>query len=369
MSAMKASTLASTPACGIARARLRRASSRRTGGALRCAAAPAAAPAPAGTRAVQARARPGCRPAPAGAAAPPRPARRCAGAGSAAISARTGLPTASLARRRSCPGNRSGRGARIAPARGWSGPARGSVRAPAAACRSRRAAMPPGPGGEPAEAHHRARRARGAARARACAHRAQHAQRRAPAASAMPLPRTPLTAMVSSGMPCCGTRRVSMPPSAPSQTTGTPRARSACATARPGKMWPPVPPARIITGRACQCATRALMSARRGSTRASRRLAPRAGVATRPARQASACEAPAFGAGSPRSARPGARRDRVRSDTRSSRPIATQVISTLEPPEEISGRVRPLVGSRPRLTPIETKRLHADPQARCRRRQ
>jgi hypothetical protein len=42
-------------------------------------------------------------------------------------------------------------------------------------------------------------------------------------------------------------------------------------------------------------------------------------------------------------------------ETRSSRPIATQVISTLEPPEEISGRVRPLVGSMPRLTPIETK--------------
>ena len=42
-------------------------------------------------------------------------------------------------------------------------------------------------------------------------------------------------------------------------------------------------------------------------------------------------------------------------DTRSSRPIATQVIRMLEPPEEISGRVRPLVGSRPRFTPIETK--------------
>jgi hypothetical protein len=42
-------------------------------------------------------------------------------------------------------------------------------------------------------------------------------------------------------------------------------------------------------------------------------------------------------------------------DTRSSRPIATQVISTDEPPEEISGRVRPLVGRMPRFTPIETK--------------
>src|SRR5690606_27029936 len=42
-------------------------------------------------------------------------------------------------------------------------------------------------------------------------------------------------------------------------------------------------------------------------------------------------------------------------ETRSSRPSAAQVISTLEPPEEISGRVSPWVGSRPRLTPIETK--------------
>src|SRR5690606_23520297 len=36
-------------------------------------------------------------------------------------------------------------------------------------------------------------------------------------------------------------------------------------------------------------------------------------------------------------------------DTRSSSPIAAHVISTLEPPDEISGRVRPLVGSSPRL--------------------
>ena len=34
--------------------------------------------------------------------------------------------------------------------------------------------------------------------------------------------------------------------------------------------------------------------------------------------------------------------------------MATQVIITLEPPEDTSGRVRPLVGSTPRLTPIDT---------------
>ena len=58
-----------------------------------------------------------------------------------------------------------------------------------------------------------------------------------------PFPRTPFTAMVSMAMSCGGTKRVSMPPSAPSQRTSAPRARKACATARPGKMWPPVPPA------------------------------------------------------------------------------------------------------------------------------
>ena len=35
--------------------------------------------------------------------------------------------------------------------------------------------------------------------------------------------------------------------------------------------------------------------------------------------------------------------------------MATQLIITLEPPDEIMGRVRPLVGSRPRFTPMETK--------------
>ena len=34
---------------------------------------------------------------------------------------------------------------------------------------------------------------------------------------------------------------------------------------------------------------------------------------------------------------------------------AAQVISTLEPPDEINGRVRPLVGRMPRFTPIDTK--------------
>src|SRR6185312_13463451 len=62
------------------------------------------------------------------------------------------------------------------------------------------------------------------------------------------LPRTPETATVRSAMLRAGTSRVSMPPDAPSHSTGTLRARSASATASPGKMWPPVPPAMIMIG-------------------------------------------------------------------------------------------------------------------------
>ena len=58
-----------------------------------------------------------------------------------------------------------------------------------------------------------------------------------------PLPRTPLIASVSSGMPCCGTSRSSIESRLPSQTTWWPRSRNDCATASAGKMWPPVPPA------------------------------------------------------------------------------------------------------------------------------
>ena len=61
----------------------------------------------------------------------------------------------------------------------------------------------------------------------------------------MPLPRTPENSMVSSGKPWAGTMRDSMEPGAPSQRTFQPRSRSAWATARPGKIWPPVPPAMI----------------------------------------------------------------------------------------------------------------------------
>ncbi len=38
-----------------------------------------------------------------------------------------------------------------------------------------------------------------------------------------------------------------MPSRVPSQNTRQPRATSFAATARPGKMWPPVPPVVIIT--------------------------------------------------------------------------------------------------------------------------
>ncbi len=58
-----------------------------------------------------------------------------------------------------------------------------------------------------------------------------------------PLPRTPPNSTASNGKPRGGTSCCSMLPGAPSQCTRQPRARRPSATARPGKMWPPVPPA------------------------------------------------------------------------------------------------------------------------------
>ena len=49
--------------------------------------------------------------------------------------------------------------------------------------------------------------------------------------------------MVSKAKPRGGTSWLSMLPGPPSQWTRQTRSRSASATARPGKMWPPVPPA------------------------------------------------------------------------------------------------------------------------------
>ena len=68
-----------------------------------------------------------------------------------------------------------------------------------------------------------------------------------------PLPRTPPNCTGSKAKPRGGTSFSSMLPGAPSQCTRQPRSRRASATARPGKMWPPVPPAmtsavRLIPG-------------------------------------------------------------------------------------------------------------------------
>ena len=47
--------------------------------------------------------------------------------------------------------------------------------------------------------------------------------------------------------PACGTSRVSRPPRCRARAPAS-RRRSSCATAMPGKIWPPVPPAMISTG-------------------------------------------------------------------------------------------------------------------------
>ena len=359
MSAMKGSTRRVDAGLGVRALRRRRAASRRTGGALRQRSAPRSAASACGTAALSARA-PWLPPSTSRRSGPSRPAKRSLGGGSAAISARTGLPTTSSSRSAKLPGKPvSTRRAKRASTR--------LVRPGARFCSCTSSGTPAQPrgdaaraGGEAAEADHRARLALAQRLQRRRAPRASSAQRRARAASRGPCRARRAPRWCRSAMSCCGTRRVSMPPSAPSHSTGTPRARSACATARPGKMWPPVPPARIITG----CRSESVAATLMRSSRASARRAGAGGwCRARRCRRGGDGVAPVAGtlpAGGVRrlrraGARPGARRDRVRSDTRSSRPSAAQVISTLEPPEEISGSVRPLVGSRPRFTPIETK--------------
>src|SRR2546430_1170747 len=65
-----------------------------------------------------------------------------------------------------------------------------------------------------------------------------------------PLPRTPEKLTQAMSNPRLGTNAASMPVFAPSQTTRQPDWRRSSATARPGKTWPPVPPAMIMMVRA-----------------------------------------------------------------------------------------------------------------------
>ncbi|CFV94906.1 Uncharacterised protein [Bordetella pertussis] len=61
--------------------------------------------------------------------------------------------------------------------------------------------------------------------------------------AAAPRPRTPWKRRGTSSMPRGGTSRPSILSGLPSHSTRQPRSRSTSATARPGMMWPPVPPA------------------------------------------------------------------------------------------------------------------------------
>jgi hypothetical protein len=92
-----------------------------------------------------------------------------------------------------------------------------------------------------------------------------------------------------------------------------------------------------------------------GSTRWRRRLVPRASAVTSGKGCVVAGIAAAGACASPRRRATWRCARSSSNDTRSNTPSAAQVSRTLEPPEEINGRVRPLVGSRPRFTPIETK--------------
>src|SRR2546430_8518535 len=65
-----------------------------------------------------------------------------------------------------------------------------------------------------------------------------------------PLPRAPEKLTQAMSYPRLGTRAASIPVLAPSQTTRQPDRRRSSATARPGKTWPPVPPAMIMMVRA-----------------------------------------------------------------------------------------------------------------------
>ena len=71
-----------------------------------------------------------------------------------------------------------------------------------------------------------------------------------------PLPRTPEKSTVSKANPRAGTSRLSMLSGPPSQCTRHDLSRKACATARPGKMWPPVPPA-MTSAHRVMCGPRA----------------------------------------------------------------------------------------------------------------
>src|SRR6266851_7048289 len=70
------------------------------------------------------------------------------------------------------------------------------------------------------------------------------------------LPRTPEKLTQAMSYPRLGTRAASMPVFAPSQTTRQPDWRRSSATARPGKTWPPVPPAMIMMVRATMASPR-----------------------------------------------------------------------------------------------------------------
>src|SRR5437899_6035167 len=71
-----------------------------------------------------------------------------------------------------------------------------------------------------------------------------------------PLPRTPEKLTQAISYPRLGTRAASMPVFAPSQTTRQPDWRRSSATARPGKTWPPAPPAMIMMVRATMASLR-----------------------------------------------------------------------------------------------------------------
>src|SRR5438309_5750306 len=71
-----------------------------------------------------------------------------------------------------------------------------------------------------------------------------------------PFPRTPEKLTQAMSYPRLGTKAASMPVFAPSQTTRQPDWRRSSATARPGKTWPPVPPAMIMMVRATMASPR-----------------------------------------------------------------------------------------------------------------
>ena len=110
------------------------------------------------------------------------------------------------------------------------------------------------PRGRPARRRNRPCRARpwvGAVAPLAARRASATASRHGAASQASaPLRRRPLTRMVSSAMPSCGTMRDSSPWRVPSHTTFSLRPRKARATASAGNTCPPVPPAMISTGAA-----------------------------------------------------------------------------------------------------------------------